>query len=163
MNVVTGVASSELFGGTVSDRVRALIDAAKQAPRESVSGILWAAQGVDPSALPVYYLLYKFHAGRGELEQAERAALAGLREAGVQAGLPTTADEALASATRGADFTVPSAARFWLFTLKALAFIRVRKGDVEGARRLIDIVIRLAPHDGVGGEVTAALVAAVEP
>jgi hypothetical protein len=162
MNVLTGIASNELFGGPVPEAVRALIDSAKQAPRETVSGILWAAQGIDPSALPVYYLLYKFHAGRGELAQAERAARAGLREAGAQAGLPGAPEDALSGVAVRDDFAQPTAARFWLFTLKALAFIFVRNGNVAAARRLIDTVARLDPGHGAGGEVTAALIAAAE-
>ncbi len=162
MNVVTGQASKELFGGVVPENVRALIEAAKEAPRESVSGILWAAQSLAPSALPVYYLLYKFHASRGELDQAERAARAGLREAGAQADLPTEAEQPMPSLAPRPEFAVPSAARFWLFTLKALAFILLRKGQLQDARRLIDLIARADPGHSVGSDVTSALVNAVE-
>jgi hypothetical protein len=162
MNLKTGESSKDLFGGDVPEEVRRLIEAAKQAPRESAAPILWTAQALSPSALPTYYLLYKLHAGCGELEEAERAARLGLRESALQAGLPADLGEPQRLDVPVVDFGSPGPARFWLFTIKALAFISVRKGNVELARRLVDFAARCDPSHSTGSEVTAMLVAAAE-
>jgi len=147
------------FGGDVPEGVRAIIDAAREAPRESKASILELARHLAPECLPVYYLLYKLHAASGQLERAEEVAVAALDQAARQAGLPAVVD---------VDAPLPShvrfdggPARFWLFTLKALAFIGVRRGDTEEARRLLQVVARHDPKHSVGSEVTLALVEAV--
>lgn len=63
----------------------------------------------------------------------------------------------------GADFGVepPShdavrydaAVRFYLFTLKGLAYLHMRLGEFEPARELLDELRRLDPEDQVGGAV----------
>jgi hypothetical protein len=160
MNVKTGRSSTELFGGEVPDDVRALVNAAKAGPREAACSVLWTALALAPDCLPVYYLLYKAHAGRGELSEAERAARAALAVAGAQAGLPTRLDATGYLSAVHADFATPGPARFWLFTLKALAFICVRRGEVELARGIVDSIGRCDPTHSVGSEVTALLVGA---
>jgi hypothetical protein len=160
MNVKTGLSSTELFGGDVPDEVRALVNAAKAGPREAACGVLWTALALAPDCLPVYYLLYKAHAGRGELVEAERAARAALAMAGAQAGLPTEVDTSGFLPAAQADFATPGPARFWLFTLKALAFICVRRGEVALARGIVETIGRCDPTHSVGSEVTALLVGA---
>lgn len=163
MDLTTGKVSNELVGGDVPKAVRAMIDAAKAAPSEVRGNMLWAAQTLDPAALPVYYLLYKFHASQGELEPAGRAARLGLAEAGRQAGLPAAVDEGPVHVPAGVNFQENGAARFWLFTLKALAFICARSGEQAQARRYLELLDQCDPRHSAGGEVTAALVAAAEP
>ena len=159
MNLFTGEAADELFGGEVPAAVRALLQQAQQAPREQLGALLWAAQACAPQCLATYYLLYKCHAGRREFEAAERAALAGLAEAARQAGLPA---DWRAVAPGAADFQRTGPARFWLFTLKALAFIRLRSGQTDAAAELLAQLERLDAAAGVGSEVTARLLAAAQ-
>lgn len=169
MDLTTGKVSNELVGGEVPKPIRAMIEAAKQAPADAKGSMLWAAQQLDPTALPIYYLLYKLHASRGELEPAERAARLGLAESGRQAGLPVTVDAADGGhGTAGesvGEVSIPQgvafdegAARFWLFTLKALVFISVRSGALPAAQRYLALLQRCDPTHSVGGDVTAALV-----
>ena len=87
MNLLTGDAADEFFGGAVPEAVRRLLHDAAQAPRPEVGALLWTAQALAPRCLAVYYALYKHHAGRREFEAAERAAQRGLLEAAQQAGL----------------------------------------------------------------------------
>jgi hypothetical protein len=87
MNLFTGEAADEFFGGAVPEAVRQLMHQAAQAPRGEVGALLWTAQALAPQCLAVYYALYKHHAGRRELEQAEGAARRGLQEAAQLAGL----------------------------------------------------------------------------
>ena len=163
MDLFTGKVSNELFGGEVRADVKAVIEAAKQAPPDAKSSILWTAQALAPDALPVYYLLYKLHSNRRELVEAERAARLGLAHAGGQAGLPMDPSELLGCEPKPpaeVDFAENGAARFWLFTLKALAFISVRSGKVEDAEQFLAWVTACDPGHSVGSDVTAALVAA---
>ncbi|MCO5977398.1 hypothetical protein [Ideonella oryzae] len=158
MNLFTGEAADELFGGEPPATVRPLLAQAQQAPREEIPPLLWAAQASAPQALSVYYLLYKCHAGRREFALAEKAARLGLAEAARQAGLP---GDWRAVAPGASDFAGTGPQRFWLFTLKALAFIAVRSGRPDEARALLDQIARLDPQASVGGEVIASLLASV--
>lgn len=154
MNIFTGVESNELFGGEVSPHVTHLIDVARNAPRDQVEAALWTAAVTSPQSLPVYYLLYKFHAGQGQFDAALRAAEAGLAAAARAAGLA----ERWWRVTPGdADFSQPGPSRFWLFTLKAKAFIHLRRGESGQAELLLVKLRQLDPADQVGFGVIEAL------
>jgi tetratricopeptide (TPR) repeat protein len=98
-----------------------------------------------PSALPVYYCLYKTHTYQGSLDEALAAAQAGLAEAACQAGWPEDwrAWPAFARIPDGAG-------RFALYTLKALAFIHLRRNEPRLAREKLDKLKRLDPAGLVG-------------
>lgn len=156
MNLMTGVESAELFGGEVPESIRHLIDSARGATRAEIGAALWTAVLSAPRALPAYYLLYKFHAGGGELVQAQEVATTALAVAAEQASLAR--DWRMVRAG-DADFSIPSPARFWLFTLKALAFISVRRGEHDVARALVEKLRALDPADRLGFGVVEALLA----
>lgn len=154
MNLFTGESADEFFGGSVPPAVRRLLDEAVGAPPPRVEALLWTAQASAPECLPVYYLLYKFHAGRRQFELAEKAARKGIDVAGRQAKL--NVDWAQVQPGDG-DFSSTGPARFWLFSLKALAFICLRCGRSDEARALIGHITRLDPTQGLGGEVLTSL------
>jgi hypothetical protein len=158
MNLFTGEASDELFGGEVPLAVRELLQQARSAEREQIPALLWTAQACSPQTLAVYYLLAKCHAGRRELELAERAAAAGLKEAASQAGLPEDWQQVQPSAA----FEGTGPARFWLFMLKARAFILTRSERLEEAKALLAKLAELDPQASAGGEVVAGLVQAAQ-
>jgi len=156
VNLLTGVESTELFGGDVPPAVQHLIDAARGAPRAEAGAALWTAVLTAPRCLPPYYLLYKFHASQGELDPAYEVARKALAVAAQQASI----DRDWRAVQQGdADFTTPGPARFWLFTLKALAFISVRRGERAVARALIAKLRMLDPADRIGFGVVEALLA----
>ena len=156
MNILTGESSSDLFGGDVPPQVKHLVDAARTATNpERALALLWTAQVSAPDCPSLYYLLYKFYARHADFEQAELAALKGLDVAADQAHLPD--DWRTVTSSMG-DFMSPGPARFWLFTLKALAFIRVRKRDPESARAYLDKVQELDPQGGTGADVIESLI-----
>ncbi|WP_114971515.1 hypothetical protein [Rhodoferax ferrireducens] len=154
MNLGTGIESVELFGGTVSPAVQHLIDVARNALPAQVQAALWTAVATAPDQLPVYYMLYKMHAGRGELDLALQAASKGLAAAAQAAQLSLDWQTVLPGAT---DFSVPGPARFWLFTLKALAFIQLRRGERDSATALVARLRLLDPDDHLGASVIEAL------
>ena len=154
MNLFTGEASDEYFGSDTPPAVRRLLSQAVEAAPAARAALLWTAQATAPECLAIYYLLYKFHAQQREFDMAERAALKGLGVAAEQAGLPEDWTQAVPP---GIDFLGVGPARFWLFTLKALAFISLRGGRPEQAQRLLARITELDPGQSVGGEVVAAL------
>lgn len=160
MNLFTGLESRELFGGEVSAPVARLLEQVREAPREQAAALLWTAQVSDPGCLPVYYLLYKLHASLGEFDRAEKAALRGLSAAAGPTGLPEDWSRVTCDM---ADFDAPGPARFWLFTLKALAFIRVRQRRPDSAQVLVAKVRELDPRDGMGAGVVEALLRSSGP
>lgn len=157
MNLHTGEASEAWFGGDVPPPVQDLLRRAATAPAPERSALLWTAQALSPQTLPVYYALYKHHAQRRELALAERAARRGLQQAALAAGLRDDGRRLDGSA---ADFSINGPARFWLFTLKALAFIALRSGRPEEARELLARLAALAPEERIGDEVIAAMLGA---
>lgn len=159
MNLFTGEASQAYFGGEVPFAVRALLARAAAVPRSELAALLWTAQALCPSALPIYYLLYKHHAACREFEQAEAAARRGLLEAAAQAGLdPDWRQVSPHTLPPGLDFQQPGPARFWLFTLKALAFIALRQQQAAQAAALLRHISGLDTMGArIGDEVIARL------
>jgi hypothetical protein len=100
--------------------------------------------------------LYKIHTYRGHLDEAMAVARAGLQEAARQAGW------SLDWRDWSASIAAPEgAARFALYTLKAMAFIHLRRNEPEQATLILDGLARLDPRGTVGWPVVAALADAV--
>jgi hypothetical protein len=161
MNLFTGEAADEYFGGAVPSAVREILHRASVSPRHEVGAMLWTAQAVAPQCLAVYYTLYKHHAGRRELDEAQQAAQRGLEEAARQAGLALDWREVSPASASHIRFSDNGPARFWLFTLKALAFIAVRQQQPEVARALLQRIAELQPNAGMGDDVIRSLLDAL--
>jgi len=88
----------------------------------------------------------------GSLDYAADVAAAGMNEATRQAGWPNDprAWPAEAEAQDGP-------ARFALYTLKALSFIELKRGDRETAMDYLDILSRADPRGSVGWKVIEEL------
>lgn len=117
-----------------------------------------AAVDLDPSALASYLCLYKIHTYQGRLDEALAVAHAGLAEASRQAGLPPDwsqwTRQAIAHAAR-------RPAHFALYTLKAMAFIHLKRNEPDDSRRCLEQLSALGEIDTVGGNVIAELARAV--
>lgn len=159
MNIFTGTESNELFGGPVPAAVLRMLDEARQQPRDQAAATLWSAALGSPHSLPAYYLLYKLHTGLGELDSARQAALMGLNAAARAAALKAHWTQV---SPDDADFNQPGPARFWLFTLKALAFIELRRGQPEAVRPLLAQLQRLDPEDRLGSSLIGRMLEASE-
>jgi tetratricopeptide (TPR) repeat protein len=156
VNILTGESSTDLFGGDVPPQAKALVEQARlEENPERALALLWTAQVCAPECPSLYYLLYKFYARHADFEQAEEAALKGLDVAAEQAHLP---DDWRQVTPEMADFQAPGPARFWLFTLKALAFIRLRLKDHDAAQLYLSKVQQLDPQGGTGANVIEALI-----
>ncbi|NLH79323.1 MAG: hypothetical protein GX458_00550 [Phyllobacteriaceae bacterium] len=115
------------------------------------------ALALDPRALATYFCLYKIHTYAGDLDAALEAAEAGAREAARQANL--SPDWRLWEADA---ISLDGPGRFALYTLKALAFIRLRRDEPCAADEVLAHLARLDPADAVGGSVVAAIRRGVE-
>lgn len=110
------------------------------------------ALAAAPDELPTYFCLYKIHTYQGNLDEAKAVAELGLQEAARQAGWPADWRQWTPQSP------IPDGAgRFALYTLKALAFIHLRKDERAAALRMLDALRRLDPAGAVGWPVVAAL------
>lgn len=115
-----------------------------------------AALDAAPGEFPAYYCLYKIHTYHGNLDEARKAALAGMSIAAQQAGWAQ--DWRQWTPEPG----VPEgAARFALYTLKALAFISLRRDEKAAAEEILARLRVLDPTGEVGWPVIADLAAGV--
>ncbi|MFT4080473.1 hypothetical protein [Rhodomicrobium sp.] len=119
---------------------------------EAAEELFREALALDPAQLPVYYCLYKIYAYRGLLDNALAVAEAGLAEAARQAGW----SDDFRAWERGA-VSSGGPERFALYTLKALAFIHLRRGEASSAQACLDKLAELAPDQEVDFTVVAAL------
>jgi hypothetical protein len=118
--------------------------------RESES-LLLRAQAAEPECLYVYYTLYKLYFGHNRLSDADRAIYLALDAAAKQAGIPS--DWHLLNA-ESCDWTnVSSPQHFYLFSLKALAFVRLRQHCLDDANQILKKLRELDPTDTVGASV----------
>lgn len=146
-----------LFGGETAPEVSELLERAMQsyADTQLAETLLWQAQQKAPDALPVYYSLYKFYFYKRDLENAELSARMALQAAAKTGGFDA---DMLALHPDSADWEdYASAAHFYLFSLKALAFILLRRGIRNEAALIIDKLIELDPHDSVGASVVRSI------
>lgn len=158
MNLATGKQSDALFGSAAPPpAVRALLTqaAAAQGDVNRAESLLWTARALDPDCLATCFALYKFYFSKGQLARAESAARLALRTAARRGGFD--ADWTLAD-PHTADWTdTHGAAHFYLFSLKALAFIRLRMGFPVESTAILDKLAEIDPRDQVGAEVIRAL------
>lgn len=112
------------------------------------------ALAAGPEELPTYYCLYKIHTYHGNLDEARAAAQTGMRKAARQAGWPDDWREWVPPGD------IPDGAgRFALYTLKALAFIHLRREEKSEAEAILDALRKLDPTGAVGWPVIAELAA----
>ena len=141
--------------GPLPESINALLQrgvVAYRSGREEAERLFAQALIEDPAQLPAYYCLYKIYTYQGRLDEAESAAEAGLKEAARQAGWEPDIES----------WSVPEGplegpARFALYTLKALAFINLKKGSQEKARRYLARLSELDPDGQTGWTVIQAL------
>jgi tetratricopeptide (TPR) repeat protein len=145
------------FGGIAPPEVdRRLRDAAAvyaDAPR--AEALLDEAHALDPDCLPVYFARYKFYFYKSRLAEAERVAREALAVAARRGRFAADWTKLAPDAADWADVQGP--AHFYLFTLKALAFIRLRRGAADETRAILARLAELDPHDSVGATVIGAL------
>lgn len=145
------------FSRDVRPDVRSrLVDAA--AARDDgnrAEAILWSAHELDPRCFAVYFALYKFYFYKGMLREAEQVALMALATAAAQGEFNVDWNRLDNHSAAWANLEGP--AHFYLFSLKALTFIRLRQGKKEESLDMLAKLQELDPKDTVGGSVIREL------
>lgn len=126
--------------------------AAYRRDRAAADRLFRQALAAAPQQLPIYFCLYKIHTYQGNLDAALAAAEAGLQEAARQAGWSADWHECTPQPT-----IADGPGRFALYTLKALAFIHLRRDERGQALHILAHLSRLDPAGTVGWPVIAAL------
>lgn len=149
--------SRPLFGGETPAEVSALLARAMEsyADTQIAETLLWQAHHKAPNALPVYFSMYKFYFYKRNLENAELAARMGLLASARVGGFDPDWQNLRADTTDWSDYANP--AHFYLFTLKALAFIRLRCGDAVEASLILAKLAEIDPRDSVGASVIRSI------
>jgi tetratricopeptide (TPR) repeat protein len=150
--IISGIVASE----DLPPRVAGYLSAAAAAVGEwrEAEALLWRAQAADPDCLHVYYTLYKFYFNHNRLGDSERAACLALDAAARHSHISPDWRQLDSSSCDWSRVDGPQ--HFYLFSLKALAFIRLRQQRVEDARQLLSKLREIDPQDSVGASVIEA-------
>lgn len=141
--------------GELPEAINALLQqgvAAYRTDGSRADSLFRQALAAAPTELPIYFCLYKIHTYQGNLDEAEAAAESGLKEAARQAGWSLDWRE-----WQPQSVFPDGAGRFALYTLKALAFIQLRKNNKRAATEMLDALRQLDPSGTVGWPVVAAI------
>jgi tetratricopeptide (TPR) repeat protein len=145
--------------GDMPEEVNALLQEgviAYRSDQARAEALFRQALNIAPQTLPGYFCLYKIHTYRGRLDDALACAEAGLAEAARQASLDPDMET-----WPGTKFALDEPGRFALYTLKALAFIRLKRHEHDEACRILDILSVLDPIGLAGWQVIESLGEAV--
>lgn len=146
-----------MFGRNIPGPIDSLLQQAVAAyeDTERAESLLDQAYRLDPEQLEVYIARYKFYFYKLRLEEAEAVAREALQRAATQGGFE--ADWAQLTPA-SADWSCGEGPeRMYLYTLKALGFIRLRRMDFVGGESILDKLAQLDPEDQVGGSVLIQL------
>ncbi len=144
------------IGGGLSPQVDALIAQAgllRHRPDEALP-LLERARAAAPRHPVPLIALYRFYFYGHQLENARAAGVDALAIARTALG-PDFGDDPPTDAAARYD----AAVRFYLFTLKGLAYLNLRLGDLEEARLMLGELRRLDPQDRVGGALLSQVLA----
>jgi hypothetical protein len=119
------------------------------------------AKQTDRSCLQTYFALYKFYFHHKRLHDAEREIRAGLEEAARQGGFPSDFRR-LARQPFKWNLYANEIGLYYLYTLKALAFVKLRQQQDTDAQVILTLLQDLDPEDRCGASVIRSLAEAVE-
>lgn len=148
-----------LYAGNVPPEIAQLLEEAMQTYHDSerAEALLNKAHQLAPSALPVYFSMYKFLFYKGKLAEAESIVRSALAEAANQGNFSASWEGLTPESTDWLAHDSPQ--HFYLFSLKALAFIRLRQYDRNECNLILDKLRVLDKADTVGSSVIGALAA----
>jgi len=134
--------------------------AASSVDQSRAESLFLQAQALDSRCLQTYFALYKFYFYQKRLVDAERIVIAGLEEAARQGGFPSDYRR-LAKNREKWDLYANDITLFYLYTLKALAFIKLRLGFTIDAQLVLSHLQQLDPDDLSGASVIMDLAARI--
>lgn len=149
------------FGKDIHPEVNACLQEAVACASDfdRARALLYKARDIQPDQLEVYVALYKFCFYRGFLDEAEQVARDALQQSARNGGFEADWQQLDENST---DWTLGEGpARLYLYSLKALSFIRLRQGQHEQARASLAKLKQLDVNDLVGGSVIMELAEAL--
>ena len=152
-----------LFHPEIPLAVNQLLQAAVVATHDDqrqAENLFKQAHQLDRSCLHSYFALYKFYFYQGRLAEAESAVLAALDEAARQSGMPEDFHH-LAQQSEQWNMYASEVRLFYLYTLKALAFIKLRWQQLDEAHSILSLLAALDPEDRSGASVVMSLAEAI--
>jgi hypothetical protein len=152
-----------LFSPNIPAEVNNLLQAAVAASsvnQAEAESLFLQAQSLDSHCLQTYFALYKFYFFQKRLLDAERIILASLEESAQQGGFPNDYRQ-LAGNLKQWNLYANECNLFYLYSLKALAFIRLRLGFTLDAQLILSTLQQLDPKDLSGASVIMDLAAGV--
>jgi tetratricopeptide (TPR) repeat protein len=121
------------------------------ASREQSLQALKDAEKAAPDQLEVLVALFKFYFYQGETETAEKLVFRALKAASEQGQFSQDWTCLTPQSTDWEDPRAPG--RIYLYSLKALAFIRLRQDRIGEAEAILSTLAQLDPSDQVGADV----------
>jgi hypothetical protein len=143
--------SRVLYGGETTEDIAELLEDAmsRYTETDKAEAKLVEALRRSPKSLPVHFSLYKFYFYKKRLVDADKVVQNSLLEAAHQGGFDPDWKSLNSSSTDWSN----TPAHFYLFSLKALAFIRLRQGDETGCLAVLNKLLELDQGDKVGASV----------
>jgi len=163
MSSVAFIEERVLFSPNIPIEVNNLLQAAVAASsvdQSQAETLFLQAQALDSHCLQTYFALYKFYFFQKRLVDAERIVLAGLEEAAKQGGFPYDYRQLVGNQKKW-NLYANDSTLFYLYTLKALAFIKLRLGFTLDAQLVLSHLQQLDPEDLSGASVIMDLAAGV--
>ena len=150
------------FGRDIPMAVNALLQRAAASTDDFAAAeqALLGAHALAPQQLEVFIARYKLYFYRGLTTEAEQVVLETLRSAASSGGFESDWNRLSPDSADWRAGEGPS--RVYLYSLKALCFIRLRLHDSAGAAGLLGVLRRLDPDDQVGAGVLSELAHALE-
>jgi hypothetical protein len=161
MGSVAFVEERVLFCPNIPTEVNQLLQAAVAASsvdQNRAEKLFLQAQALDSCCLQTYFALYKFYFFQKRLADAERIVMAGLEESARQGGFPSDYRQ-LVEDRQQWNLYANEGSLFYLYTLKALAFIKLRLGLALDAQHVLSHLQQLDPEDHSGASVIMDLAA----
>lgn len=143
-------AARAFFSDTTPPKLRQLLNQAlDSSDPQQTERCLLQARREWPDAPDAHISLYKFYFVARQYEQAEAAVWSALRSAASQLDVTRNYRRLTPASADWTQATGPE--RLYLFSLKALGVIRLRRARVFQARTVLSKLLELDPHDEIGG------------
>ncbi|MEW8429842.1 MAG: hypothetical protein G8D61_09020 [gamma proteobacterium symbiont of Ctena orbiculata] len=150
------------FGFRIAPEVDAHLQRAARlvTHREASLAALIDAREAAPGQVETLVAMFKLLFYQGKIAKAESLVRESLTKAALQGGFPSDWHQLDRDSAQWREPRGP--ARLYLYSLKALAFIRLRQDDREGAREILDTIALIDPEDNVGANVIRELHTGIE-
>jgi tetratricopeptide (TPR) repeat protein len=153
-----------LFSPTMPDEVNRVLQQAVALSRNhflEAERLFKRALELDRSCLQGYFALYKFYFHYKQFNDAEREIKAALAEAARQGGFPDNLRQLIEPPHKDQLYAGESGL-FYLFSLKALAFVKLRRRQDGEAQTILALLQELDPEDRSGASVIRSLANAIK-